>query len=383
MMRFMGDQPKSKNQNDVQCILEILQVCDLPLGKVLKCQCPQFFLSHRESVLRGWLLLNLLTGYFLPSKILMPYATKFLQQAGSDPSSTHHGMAVYEERRGRKGCGADGILCVLLPKDCPLQKGRGARRLEISMPGGVEYIARIRTFTVVELSSLSQHQERQPSTLHKYIGKMVRPMRTEEYLHDYLLEDALVTVSLRRLIWKTPLHFENKIYIDVHYGQVSNKGTVSTRNLSSRGRIRGEASGDLKEYIPKPLQSQINPQSLQNHLGMLLRNRQQLQPLDAKIQFIGEETSRSTWVNPIILLLKDFSHVIPLKELQKMRTLRPTSDGGLPGIELNYGSAARTRLWSLAVWSCWLLLYHTVISLDQKSPSSLSDQHFCFLAGTE
>lgn len=104
---------------------------------------------------------------------------------------------------------------------------------------------------VVELSSLSQHQERQPSTLHKYIGKMVRPMRTEEYLHDYLLEDALVTVSLRRLIWKTPLHFENKIYIDVHYGQVSNKGTVSTRNLSSRGRIRGEASGDVPKGLKK------------------------------------------------------------------------------------------------------------------------------------
>lgn len=40
------------------------------------------------------------------------------------------------------------------------------------------------------------------------------------------------------------------------------------------------------------------------------------------------------------------SHVIPLKELQKMRTLRPTSDGGLPGIELNYGSAASPKsLW--------------------------------------
>lgn len=88
-------------------------------------------------------------------------------------------------------------------------------------------------------------------SLHKYIGKMVRPMRTEEYLHDYLLEDALVTVSLRRLTWKTPLHFENKIYTDVHYGQVSNKGTVSTRNLSSRGRIRGEARGDVPKGLKK------------------------------------------------------------------------------------------------------------------------------------
>jgi len=38
LMRFMGDQPKLKNQDDAQCVYEILQVCDLPLGQVLKHQ---------------------------------------------------------------------------------------------------------------------------------------------------------------------------------------------------------------------------------------------------------------------------------------------------------------------------------------------------------
>lgn len=65
----------------------------------------------------------------------------------------------------------------------------------------------------------------------------MRPISSEEYLHDYLLEDKLVTVSLRRLLWRTPLHFENKIYTDVHYGQVSNKASAHTRNLPSRGRV--------------------------------------------------------------------------------------------------------------------------------------------------
>lgn len=33
LMRFMGDQPKHKHQAEVQCIYEILQVCELPWEK--------------------------------------------------------------------------------------------------------------------------------------------------------------------------------------------------------------------------------------------------------------------------------------------------------------------------------------------------------------
>uniref|UniRef100_A0A8B9DB74 Myosin XVB n=1 Tax=Anser cygnoides TaxID=8845 RepID=A0A8B9DB74_ANSCY len=311
-------------------------------------RCPQFFLSHRESVLRGWLLLNLLTGYFLPSKILMPYATKFLQQAGSDPSSTHHGMAVCESCRIN--------VCLLFTKAygvclcgvcVPLVLGVVTGRVEQRSAGRL-------LSQVVELSSLSQHQERQPSTLHKYIGKMVRPMRTEEYLHDYLLEDALVTVSLRRLIWKTPLHFENKIYIDVHYGQVSNKGTVSTRNLSSRGRIRGEASGDVPKGLKKCEEHAMKLPFFGYNFYFVERVSDSTIPVPC---YFGVNNEQIVVVDNITQAV---SHVIPLKELQKMRTLRPTSDGGLPGIELNYGSAASPK-------SLWLELFLRAI---QKLPST-------------
>uniref|UniRef100_A0A8D0KWC8 Myosin XVB n=1 Tax=Strix occidentalis caurina TaxID=311401 RepID=A0A8D0KWC8_STROC len=400
LMRFMGDQSKLKNQNEVNCIYEILQVCDLPLGKVLNrnclvLRCSQFFLFHRESVLRGWLLLNLLTGYFLPSNILMPYATKFLQLASSDPSSTHHGMTV-----------SGGIeVC----RKAPVPGHRAQPTL--SAP-------RVMTLSLC-----------------KHVDKMVRPIRSEEYLHDYLLEDNLVTVTLRRLIWRTPLHFENKIYTDVHYGQVSNKASVSTRNVPSRGRADAQAHGsvpwgeELNEYTPKTLQSSIRVQALESHVGMLLRTRQPLQPVDAKIQFIAWEHLQlltvSSWCSRLpagscclkatfcfltehmmklpffgyniyfvervsddtipvpcffgvnkeeIIVVDDttqaVSCVIPLKELQKMRTLRPVSDGGLPGIELNYGSAAspKTMWFELSqVRSAWT---YSFFLATQKLPST-------------
>ena len=112
----------------------------------------------------------------------------------------------------------------------------------------------------------------------------------EEYLHDYLLEDMLVTVSLCRLIWKTPLHFEDKIYTDLHYSQIQwdyLKGKILlsySKELEMQlsvlvmlqhwAKTEQESSvpsrEEVKEYIPKPLQSQISTEALQNHLERLL-----------------------------------------------------------------------------------------------------------------
>ncbi|XP_061222900.1 unconventional myosin-XV-like [Neopsephotus bourkii] len=255
---------------------------------------------------------------------------------------------------------------------------------------------------------------------------MVRPIRPEEYLHDYLLEDSLVTVTLRRLLWRTPLHFENNIYTDVHYGQMQwdylNGGMLlsCTKEMEMQvgvlamlqhwakpeqqnSALSSWAGGELvsacwhreelKEYTPKTLQSYISPEVLQHQVEMLLRTRQPLPPVDAKIQFIEhvmklpffgytiyfvERVSDDTisvpcffGVNEEEIIVVDktsqaVSCIIPLKELQKMRTLRPLSDGGLPGLELNYGSAASPK-------TMWLELaqakemYHTVVVILDKT----------------
>lgn len=60
----------------------------------------------------------------------------------------------------------------------------------------------------------------------------------------------------------------------------------------------------LKEYTPKSLQASISPKALHSHVATLLRARQPLQPQEAKIQFIGEETSRSASVPMLFQLLE-------------------------------------------------------------------------------
>ncbi|XP_076210005.1 myosin XVB isoform X2 [Aptenodytes patagonicus] len=325
LMQFMGDQSKLKNQNEAECIYEILQLCKEKesLHDEVYCQVIKQVTHNpnQESVLRGWLLLNLLTGYFLPSNILMPYATKFLQLASSDPSSTHHDIAKTCQSNLRKNFMYGGRRHLPFPVEIEaLLKGHGARRLAILMPGGMEYLTRVKTFTVAkellqeicEQMGAGEQEEIQEFVLFAIrsdsnnLDKTVRPIRSEEYLHDYLLEDKLVTVTLRRLIWRTPLHFENRIYTDVHYGQML-WDYLNGRILLSRSKEMEMQVGilamlqhwakteqqnsdpsreELKEYTPKTLQSSISPQALQSYVGMLLRSRQPFQPVDAKIQFI-------------------------------------------------------------------------------------------------
>ncbi|XP_068889012.1 myosin XVB [Aphelocoma coerulescens] len=426
LMRFMGDQPKHKHQAEVQCIYEILQLCKEKenLHDEIYCQVIKQVTHnpHQESKLRGWLLLNLLTGYFLPSKILMPYATKFLQLASSDPSSIHHDIAKICQSNLRKNFLYGGRRHLPFPVEMEaLLKGHGARRLVVLMPGGMEYLTKIRTFTVAkellqeicEQMGIGEQQEIQDFVLFAIRSKMVRPIKLEEYLHDYLLEDKLVAVTLRRLIWRTRLHFDNQIYTDVHYGQVlwdylngrillgQSKETEMQVGLLAVfqhwAKVEQQNSTpsreELKEYTPKTLQPTISSKALQNHVATLLRTRKPLQPLDAKIQFIEhvmklpffgyttfvvERISDDTvpvpcffGVNKEEIIVVDgstqvVSQVIPLKELQKLRTLRPLSGGGLPGLELSYGSPGSPR----AMWvelSQAKELYHTVVVILDKT----------------
>lgn len=66
-------------------------------------------------------------------------------------------------------------------------------------------------------------------------GKVAKAIRPEEYIHDYLLEDTSLKLKIRRLTWKTPLHFENEVYISLHYGQV--RASVGTCHASPRGLL--------------------------------------------------------------------------------------------------------------------------------------------------
>ncbi|MGH0132716.1 UNVERIFIED_CONTAM: hypothetical protein FKN15_050284 [Acipenser sinensis] len=117
-----------------------------------------------ESCMRGWRILTLIAGFFHCSNTLLPYVTK--------ATVSKVALELVSDLCAEMG--------VLQPQE-------------------------IKEFAVYA----NRNQ-----------GQVVRPIRPDEYIFDFLLDDNSVTLWLKRVTWKVPLHFENDFYINVHYRQI-------------------------------------------------------------------------------------------------------------------------------------------------------------------
>nr|XP_016846830.1 PREDICTED: unconventional myosin-XV isoform X2 [Anolis carolinensis] len=429
LMRFMGDAPGIKKQKEVDYINEILQLCkekenlrDEIYCQVIKqvTQNPEHDRSHR-----GWQLLSLLTGYFLPSSILLPYVTKYFQQASFDSSSPFIEIARICQSNLRKMVLNGGRR--RLPFHGEMEaflKGRSSRRIVIRLPGGQGYPTKLKTFTIAAdiMKEISEHlgiadqEEIQEFAIFasRGHGKVLRPLRQKEYLHDYLLEDSFVELSFSRITWKIPLHFENENYINFHYNQVLQSYTTGKLLLQCSGELEQQvvtlallqhwakgtgslpSTEELRSCIPDPMVHLINLEIIHDFVTHHLEQRQPLEQHEAKIQFIEhmvqiplfgynvyfvERISIPGLVKPcfigvnqeqIIIVdgkLQNLYCRIPLKEIQRMRTMPPLDESGTPGLEVNYGSPDDPK----TIWfelKQAKLLYHTIAIIAEEATDS-------------
>ncbi|XP_053231876.1 unconventional myosin-XVB-like isoform X1 [Podarcis raffonei] len=427
LMRFMGDQPGLKSKDEVDYVYEILQLCKEKenLCDEVYCQVIKQITRNpsQESCLRGWRLLGLLTGYFLPSSILMPYATKYLQQASSDPSSSTEIARICQSNlRKMVMYGGRRHLPFRVETEA-LLKGRGSRHISVNLPGGMKYKTKIKTFTVAadimkeitEQMGVTEPEEIQEFAIlaNKDNGKIVRPLRQTEYIHDYLLEGSSVELEFCRITWRTPLHFENDMYINLHFNQVLQnymKGKLllpRTRELEklvcalallqhwAKGAGSIPSIEELVSYIPDDVARLINPVIVQNSVTYQLKTMNQLERQEAKISFIehviqlplfgynvytvekistlGIPTPCFVGVNEEQIVVvngktQNLHSLIPLATIQRMRTLRPMNESGLPGLEINYGSAADPK----TIWfelKQAKALYHTIAIILEETES--------------
>ncbi|XP_063819685.1 unconventional myosin-XVB-like [Pseudophryne corroboree] len=402
LMRFMGDQ-QYREQDDVKCIYEILLLCrEKPLLRdEVYCQVLKQITENpkQESCNRGWILLSLLTGYFLPTPTLLPCVTKYLQ----DATGTYQEISMSCQEHLRHSLLYHGRRHLPPRKELEaLLSGRVSRRLVIMLAGGAEFTTKIKTFTVAadvipqicEELLVSEPSEMEEFAIfaNKNKGEVVRPLRHGDYIHDFLLQDNSVAFEFRRVTWKATFRGRCEVYVQVHYNQArhdymqGNSLTVSPREklemytgivAAIMHRIKGNNTPpnkqELLEYIPTCVQNRLNLQTVQQHVLQELKALENLNVPQAKIRFLetvselplfaynvftvkrisepGIITPCFAAVNHEHLLIIENNREQPsmsinLQEVQGMRTMRPLDVNTLPGVELHYGTATNPRtLW--------------------------------------
>uniref|UniRef100_A0A8C5WVX0 MyTH4 domain-containing protein n=1 Tax=Laticauda laticaudata TaxID=8630 RepID=A0A8C5WVX0_LATLA len=350
LMRFMGDQPDLKKQDKMDYIYDILQVCDKKtLHDEVYCQVIKQITGNpnMDSCHLGWQLLSLLTGYFLPSSTLRPYITQFLQQICCD--STHHCSGTWL-------VSSYSLVVKNLWWDFPCSQSIHHQ------PFISEYVLK----QICEDIGVTELEEIQEFAIlaNKDKGKMIRPLHQEEYVLDYLLEESSIELHFCRITWKIPLHFDNEIYINIHYNQVLQKYMTGTLLLQQTNKLgqqlgilallqhwaRGMATcpgkhAQLMWFLPMCL-TYYTPSYL---VSLLAEHVIQL-PLFGYNVFSVERISAPDISLPcivgvnqeeIVVMSKETQSnqiIIPLKQILRMKSLRPFSAAGFPGIEINYGS---------------------------------------------
>ncbi|XP_008564302.1 PREDICTED: unconventional myosin-XVB-like [Galeopterus variegatus] len=422
LMQFMGDQSKPRGKDDVDLLYELLKLCqEKDLRDEIYCQVIKQVTGHPrpEHSARGWSFLSLLSGFFPPSTTLMPYVTKFLQDSGPSQelarSSQEH-LQRTVKFGGRQRLPPLGEMQAFL-------KGQTGRLLLIHLPGGVDYSTNIQTFTVASevleemcrQMGITDPQEVQEFALflRKGEGELVRPLWPHEYLNSMLV-DKDVSLYGRRLGWETPLHFDNPIYVSIHYSQVlrdylqgklaaSAQADAQLARLAalqhlSRANKTPPPEQELLEYIPKPLRWQVDVATIKSLMGQELRQLQEHSSQEAQISFldaIGQlplfgytvyvavRVSKLALPGPFLLGLNR-QHLIltdpgsqmlccsiALKDLQRLHLQSPLEEEGSPCLELNYSSADGPQTIWFELPQAQELQHTIVFLLDNSTSSSL------------
>ncbi|XP_078257713.1 unconventional myosin-XVB [Rhinoraja longicauda] len=449
LMRFMGDQPLQKKHSCIDHIQSILKLCKentLLLDEVccqiikqitdnpknfpgfitawsLQQNChyssqpalhyytgPKDYLEHskpiRESCILGWRILYIFLGYYPCTVNLAPYVSSYLQDILINPNHPFQEIARFCQENIQRTFQFGGRQH--LPTSLEIEaliKGRSTRRISVQMPGNLEQPFKIKPFLVgsdllMEICAtigITDTEEAKDFSLFadKDNGKVVKPIRWDEYLFDFLLDDNSVRFQFQRIIWKEPLRFYNDLNVDLHYNQVlptylkgqlilpkdiyeaeqyvAKLAAYQHKSTSADPEPTGQ---QLKTYLPKPAMGQVNFDAVLRRTLQELDTMHHLSPVEAKKHFLTavctmplfgynifpvKKTSQP-WIpapcliafnQEILMVLSEEAKnellTISLRKILMMHTRRTLDGSSFPLMDINYGSSDKPQKISFEV----------------------------------
>ncbi|XP_056222908.1 unconventional myosin-XVB isoform X1 [Seriola aureovittata] len=404
LMQFMGDIPMKKNNNQSNCLSHILL-----LGKEkellrdeIYCQVIRQTTNNptKSSCTLGWRLLSLMTGFFSCSGTLQPYVTHHLHSISQDYEHPYQELARLCQDNLQRTLSFGGRRS--LPSDIEMEAilaGKNFRRTPLQLPGGVDFAIKIRSFTMAADAAADICKNMglsEPAEIKEFVilairlkGGLVRPLHPEEYLFDFLLDDNSMFLSLRRVMWRSPLSFRSDLYLEFHYQQLLSDylswrlmvplaadGSPSVQHIAELTALQHLAQGqgnppslpEVKEYLPSQDRVSIKAEEIHSLCLRQILTLQSLSPQDAKIRlikfmstlplfgsntFLAQKVSLRGCPSPCVVSMgpegvlfinpKTQEHVflIPLADVQSMKTIRAKKQGKMPSVDINYGSPAR------------------------------------------
>ncbi|XP_029682418.1 unconventional myosin-XV [Takifugu rubripes] len=406
IMQFMGDIPMPRKSSHSDCLRNVLL-----LGKEKEMLRDEIFCQvikqtinnpNQSSCALGWQLLNLVSGFFPCSPASQPYFTQHLQDVTQDNQNNYKELAYMcldnLERSlafgGRRNIPSQAEIGAILA-------GQTSREINVQLPGGVYFPVQIQTFSVAAdvvaqickkmgISNLEETKEFSLLACRNQDG-MVRPPQAQEYLLDFLSDDGSILLSLRRVVWVTPLTFNSDLYVDFHYQQllsgylsgqlmlspaaggpslVQQTAELSALQHLSQGRMHMPSVGELKEYLPPQQQVSSNIEEVYTFSLGQIAAMHSLTPQEAKIKFIeflttlplfgtniflAQKVSQRGCPSPCMVSISQEgvlflnlatqvpSFVIPLADIQSMRAFPAKKKGKAPAVDIYFGNPSRPK----------------------------------------
>ncbi|XP_058477092.1 unconventional myosin-XV [Solea solea] len=405
VMQLMGDLQLKKKRTQADCLRDILLLGKEKetLRDEIYCQViKQTTLNpdHSSSKL-GWSLLSTMTGFFLCSGTLMPYVTQHLSNISQDDDHSCRELAhVCQENLERSldfGCRRT------IPSKIELEAilaGKTFLLISIKLPGGVNLPIKTHFFSmsvdvlkeICTEMGITNITEMRDFTIvcHRNKDGTARPLHPQEYLFDFLLEDDSIFLSLRRLLWRNTLSFRTDLYLEFHYEQlladylsgcvllpavmgasfIKHAAELSALQHLARGLKNQPSLSDMKEYLPSEERFSRRAEGIHSNCLGHLAAMQSLSPRAAKIKFIevlsglpkfgstnflAQKVSQRDCPSPCVVSVsqegaqfldpktQEQVFMIPLAEVQHMRTTPPKKQGKASSVIISYGNPARPK----------------------------------------